>query len=108
MNWGLESGVAESRELGGRVGEGGVHLVAQHDYATAIDLLVPIVETSCSPRCQIQRRPSPPSLSLSLSLFSRLSNSVPNTWRVFGKKEREREKGARWCGSRRQMREKER
>lgn len=31
-----------------------VHLVARHDYATAIDLLVPIVETSCSPRCRIK------------------------------------------------------
>lgn len=36
-----------------------VHLVARHDYATAIDLLVPIVETSCSPRCRIKSWMSP-------------------------------------------------
>ena len=44
---------------GARGGEGGYILVAQHDYATAIDLLVPIVETSCSPRCQIASGVSP-------------------------------------------------
>lgn len=48
--WGREVGCA--RMLGGRW----IHLVARHDYATAIDLLllVPIVETSCSPRCRIK------------------------------------------------------
>lgn len=56
-----EGGEEEDRELGlwAEVGSRGcsrgwVHLVARHDYATAIDLLVPIVETSCSPRCRIK------------------------------------------------------
>lgn len=56
-----EGGEEEDRELGlwAEVGSrecsrGWVHLVARHDYATAIDLLVPIVETSCSPRCRIK------------------------------------------------------
>ena len=89
MNWGSASGVvAESRE---RVGEGGVHLVAQHDYATAIDLLVPIVENLVLATMPDSAAPPVPS-------HSRLSNSR----RVFGRKRERLQRGEK------QMREKER